>query len=133
MFAYLHGDGFVVMTSGGDGGTLAQQLVRSVGTVYDLPDFRPIERSSISLPSSTLAKYVGTYGFVKVAMKGDSLTAEIPAGSKPQDLYAESGTHFFVLDGPQELSFDVAEQQDVKDVDFITPLNRIHLKRTEGH
>jgi hypothetical protein len=101
------------------------------GSGYGLPDFEPIERTSISVPSSTLSKYVGTYGFVKVAMNGDSLTAEIPVGSKPQTLYAESETHFFVLDGPQELSFNVNEQQSVQDIDFITPINRIHLKRMD--
>ena len=131
MFVYLHGDGVVVMTSGGGGGTLAEQLLRSAGTVYGLPDFKPIERTSISVPANTLAKYVGTYGFVKVAMNEASLTAEIPAGSKPQNLYAESETHFFVLDGPQELSFNVDEQKSVNDIDFITPINRIHLKRTD--
>ena len=52
-------------------------------------------------------------------------------GSKPQNLYAESRTHFFVLDGPQELSFNVDEQKSVNDIDFITPINRIHLKRTD--
>jgi len=63
-------------------------------------------------------------------MNGDTLTAEIPEGSKPTLLYAESPTHFFVLDEPQELSFNVDVQQRVTSVDFITPINRLSLKKT---
>jgi CubicO group peptidase (beta-lactamase class C family) len=131
MFAYLHGGGFIVMTSGGDGGKLTEQLFRSAGKVYDFPDFKPIERSPVTVSSEVLSSYVGTYGFVKVAMDGDTLTAEIPAGSTPARLYAESPTHFFVLDGPQELLFTVDDQQEVTGVDFITPINRRPLIKTQ--
>ncbi len=131
MFVYLRGGGFIVMTSGGDGGKLTEQLFRSAGKVYNFPDFKPIERTSVVVPSTVLSSYVGIYGFVKVAMDGDTLTAEIPAGSTPARLYAESPLHFFVLDGPQELSFNVDAQRNVTGVDFITPINRRSLKRTE--
>jgi CubicO group peptidase (beta-lactamase class C family) len=131
MFAYLHGGGFIVMTSGGDGGTLTEELFRSAGKVYGFPDFKPVEHSAVAVAPVILSSYVGTYGFIKVAMEGDTLTAEIPAGSKPARLYAESSTRFFVLDGPQELSFDVDAQQKVTGVEFITPINRRPLKKTE--
>ena len=65
-----------------------------------------------------------------VAMDGDRLIAEIPGGSLPQSLFAESPTHFFVLDGPQELQFDV-ESQKVNGVEFITPMTHRHLERSE--
>ncbi len=130
MLIYLHGNGFVVMTSGGGGGALAEELIRSAGTVYGFPDFRPLERSAVEVPPQILSRYSGTYGFVKVAMDGVRLTAEIPAGSPPQKLYAESPTHFFVLDGPQELQFDV-ESQKVRGVEFITPMTHRHLERSE--
>lgn len=129
MFIYLHGGGFVVMTSGGEGHTLADELLHSAGTVYDFPDFKPLERTAVALPSATLARYVGTYGFVKVTMSQGILVAEIPMGSTPQRLYAESPTHFFVLDGPQELSFHVDAQNHVNSVEFTTPMSHIHLKR----
>lgn len=63
-------------------------------------------------------------------MDGDHLTAEIPAGSRPQRLYAESSTHFFVLDGPQELLFDIDDGK-VDGVEFITPMTHRQLKRNE--
>jgi hypothetical protein len=129
MFAYLYGGGFIVMTSGGDGGTLTEELLRSAGKVYGFPDFKPVEHSAVAVSPVILSSYVGTYGFIKVAMEGDTLTAEIPAGSKPARLYAESPTRFFVLDGPQELSFNVDAQQKATGVEFITPINRRPLKK----
>ncbi len=50
--------------------------------------------------------------------------------SIPQLLFAESPTHFFVLDGPQELQFDV-EGQRVSGVEFITPMTQRYLERNE--
>lgn len=128
MLIYLNGNGFVVMTSGGGGATLADELIRSAGTVYDFPDFWPLELTAIEVSSEVLSQYPGTYGFVKVAMQGGKLVAEIPAGSQPQRLFAESPTHFFVLDGPQELQFD-AENHTVNGVEFITPMTHRHLQR----
>lgn len=132
MFIYLSGGGgFVVMTSGGGGGNLADELLRSAGKVYGFPDFKPIERATVQVPYEILSRYVGTYGFVKIAMDGDTLTAEIPEGSPPARLYAESPTHFFVLDGPQELSFTIEPDRSVNNVEFITPMHRTPLKRSE--
>jgi CubicO group peptidase (beta-lactamase class C family) len=130
MLVYLHGDGFIVMTSGGDGGRLADELIRSAGTVYNFPDFRPVERTAVEVSPKVLSQYTGKYGFVRVALDGDTLTAEIPAGSRPQPLFAESPSHFFVLDGPQELQFDM-KGQTVNGVEFITPMAHRHLDRSE--
>lgn len=131
MLIYLHGNGFVVMTSGGGGTALADELVRSAGTVYDFPEFRALERKAAEVPADVLERYAGTYGFVKVAMDAEGLTAEIPEGSRPQRLFAESPTRFFVLDGPQELEFAI-EGKKVSGVKFITPMNHgMVLKRDE--
>ncbi|RZU43242.1 hypothetical protein [Edaphobacter modestus] len=53
-------------------------------------------------------------------------------GSTPARLYPESPTHFFVLDEPQELSFNVDAQNNVTGVEFITPLRHHLLKKTEA-
>jgi CubicO group peptidase (beta-lactamase class C family) len=131
MIAYLHGNGIVVMTSGGDGEPLAEQILRSAGSVYGFPDFKPVEHSTVAVSPEILRRYVGNYEYVKVAMVGDTLTAEIPVGSTPQRLYPESPTHYFVLDGPQELSFDVDAQRNVTGVEFITPMGRHSLDRSK--
>lgn len=67
-------------------------------------------------------------------MNEDGITAEIPAGSTPARLYPESPTHFFVLDGPQELTFSVDSQDNVTGVDFIVPLGGHHpLEKSAAH
>lgn len=131
MVAYLHGNGIVVMTSGGDGGALAEEILRSAGSVYGFPDFKPIEHSTVAVSPDTLRRLIGTYGFVKVSMDGDGLTAEIPIGAMPQRLYPESETHYFVLDGPQELSFDLNDERVVTGVEFITPMGRHSLEKSK--
>jgi CubicO group peptidase (beta-lactamase class C family) len=131
MLIYLRGNGLVVMTSGGDGAQLKDELIRSAGSVYGFPDFQPLERTAVEVAPDVLSRYPGTYGFVKVALEEGKLTAEIPEGSRPQALFAESPTHFFVLDGPQELEFEITGQK-ADGVVFITPMNHgMHLKRNE--
>jgi CubicO group peptidase (beta-lactamase class C family) len=129
MVEYLHGNGIVVMTSGGGGGELADEVLRSAGTVYDFPDFKPVEHSVVDVPVSTLRAYEGTYAYIKMAMEGDHLTAEIPAGSPAARLYAESPTRFFILDGPQELNFLLDAQQHVTGVEFIVPMGHHRLEK----
>jgi hypothetical protein len=133
MVEYLRGNGIVVMTSGGEGGALVDEVIRSAGTVYDFPDFKSIEHSVVDVPGSVLHKYAGTYDYIKVAQEGDHLTAEIPAGSPAVRLYAESPTRFFILDGPQELSFILDSQQHVTGMEFITPMGHHSLGKSAAH
>jgi hypothetical protein len=133
MVEYLHGNGIVVMTSGGEGGGLEDEVIRSAGTVYDFPDFKSIEHSVVDVPASILPDYVGTYAYIKVALDGDHLTAEIPTGSPAARLYPESFTRFFILDGPQELSFILDSEQKVTGVEFITPMGHHRLDKSVAH
>lgn len=131
MIAYLGGsrDGIVVMTSGGDGGQLTGDVIRSAATVYHMPDFKSVEHTVVSISPQVLRSYVGTYSFIKVSMQGDHLIAEIPVGSRPQRLYPESETRFFVLDGPQELVFDRDQQGNTAKVEFNTTIAHRILAR----
>ena len=131
MVAYVHGNGVVVMTSGGDGGSLTGELFRSAAGVYGFPDFQPIEHTLTPIPLLALPRFVGTYGFVKVALEGDVLTAEIPPGSTPVRLYPESSTNFFVLDGPQELAFTMDATGKITGAEFITPITHVSLPRNK--
>jgi hypothetical protein len=133
MVEYLHGNGIVVMTSGGGGGALEDEVMRSAGTVYDFPDFKSIEHSVVDVQASVLHDYVGTYDYVKVALNGDHLTAEIPTGLPAARLYPESRTRFFILDGPQELSFILDSQQNVTGLEFITPMGHHRLDKSAAH
>lgn len=133
MVLYLSGNGIVVMTSGGGGGALADEVIRSAGAIYQFPDFKSIEHSVVGVSGPELARFVGTYAYIKVAQDGDHLTAEIPAGSPPARLYPESPTHFFVLDGPQELLFLLDSQRNATGVEFITPMGHHTLDKSSPH
>jgi CubicO group peptidase (beta-lactamase class C family) len=133
MLEYLRGNGIVVMTTGGGGGALAEEVIRSAGTVYDFSDFKSIEHSVVEVPASVLHDYIGTYAYIKVALDGDHLTAEIPTGSPAARLYPESPTRFFILDGPQELSFTLDAQQKATGVEFITPMGHHSLDKNAPH
>jgi hypothetical protein len=118
------------MTSGGGGAALEDEVLRSAGTVYDFPDFKSIEHSVVNVAADILQGYVGTYAYIKVAQDGDHLTAEIPAGSPAARLYPESPTQFFILDGPQELSFILDSNQKVTAMEFITPMGHHRLDKS---
>uniref|UniRef100_E6PXN2 Putative Beta-lactamase n=1 Tax=mine drainage metagenome TaxID=410659 RepID=E6PXN2_9ZZZZ len=130
MVAYFKGDGLVVMANSSDGALLVDDLLRSASTVYDWPDYRQTPHSVIPFDASTSDKFIGTFGFVKVARSPDGLTAEIPLGSIPQQLYMDRADHFFVLDGPQELFFSDEVNGRMQAARFITPMADTPLKRT---
>ncbi len=129
MVAYVHGSGVVVMTSGGDGQTLAAEVVRSVSHVYQWPDFKPIEHSVVPMTSEQESKFVGSYSYIKVALTNGFLTAEIPTGSSPQRLYPETDKHFFLLNVPTQLFFGEDDAGVVTGLQFITPMGHHLLKR----
>lgn len=85
------------------------------------------------VPLSILGGYSGTYAYIIVALDGDHLTAEIPSGSPAARLYPESPTQFFVLDGPQELSFILDSQQNVTGVEFSTSMGHHRLDKSVAH
>ena len=61
------------------------------------------------------------------------ISVTVTAGARPQPLFADSPTHFFVLDGPQELRFDTNGRK-VESVEFITPMNHgVVLKKSEEY
>jgi CubicO group peptidase (beta-lactamase class C family) len=130
MVAYFKGDGLVAMANSSNGALLVDDLLRSASTVYDWPDYRQTPHSVIPFDTSTSDKFIGTFGFVKVARPPTELTVEITLGSVPQQLYMDHPDHFFVLDGPQELYFSDEVNGRMQAARFVTPMVDIPLKRT---
>lgn len=120
MAMYASGDGAVIMTSGGGGGTLANELMLSVSQVYGWPDFKPIEHPVVPLTLQQESRFVGTFAYIKVAIVDGYLTAEIPAGSPPARLYPETPTHFFHLNLATELFFVQDDSGKVTGLEFVT-------------
>jgi CubicO group peptidase (beta-lactamase class C family) len=129
MIMYAKGDGAVIMTSAGGGGTVSKQLLLSASHVYGWPDFKPVEHSVIPVTLEQQSKFVGSYVYIKVALINGFLTAEIPAGSPPQRLYPETDTHFFHLNMPTELYFVEDDAGEVTGLQFVTPRVQTLLKK----
>ena len=120
MVGYPSGDGVVVLTNGGGGGPLSDQIVRSVAQAYGWPDFQPVEHTVVPVDPSKFGRYVGTYDFIKVTQDGSHLMAEIPIGSKTQELFPESDTQYFLRDIGTRIIFDVKADGSVTGLEFIT-------------
>lgn len=129
MTMYANGDGAVIMTSGGGGGTLAGEVLLSVSQVYGWPDFKPIEHPVVPLTLEQESKFVGNYAYLKVAIVDGVLTGEFPAGSPPVRLYPETPTHFFHLDLPTELFFLQDDSGKVTGLTFVSQHGQNTLKK----
>jgi hypothetical protein len=129
MVGYPSGDGVVVLTNGGGGDSLSEQLVRSVAQAYGSPDFRPVEHTVVPVDPSKFSRYVGTYDFIKVTQDGSHLMAEIPLGSKAQELFPESDTQYFLRDDPTSVIFDVNPHGSVTGLEFVTTYVHWHREK----
>jgi CubicO group peptidase (beta-lactamase class C family) len=129
MVGYPSGDGVVVLTNGGGGGSLSDQIVRSVAQAYGWPDFQPAEHTVVRVDPSKFPRYVGTYDFIKVTQEGAHLMAEIPLGSKAQELFPESDTQYFLRDDPTRVIFDVNTDGSVTGLEFITTYVHWHREK----
>jgi CubicO group peptidase (beta-lactamase class C family) len=129
MVGYPSGDGVVVLTNGGGGGPLSDQIIRSVAQAYGWPDFQPVEHKVVALDPSKFGRYVGTYDFIKVTQDGSHLMAEIPLGSRVQELFPESDTQYFLRDEPTRVIFDVNPDGSVTGLEFITTYVHWHREK----
>ena len=129
MVGYPSGDGVVVLTNGGGGGPLSDQIIRSVAQAYGWPDFQPVEHTVVPVDPSKFGRYVGTYDFIKVTQDGSHLMAEIPLGSKAQELFPESDTQYFLRDAPTRVIFDVNKDGRVTGLEFITTYVHWHREK----
>jgi hypothetical protein len=78
---------------------------------------------------SKFGRYVGTYDFIKVTQDGGRLMAEIPLGSKAQELFPESETQYFLRDAPTRVIFDVNADGKVTGLEFITTYVHWHKEK----
>jgi CubicO group peptidase (beta-lactamase class C family) len=131
MVGYVSGDGIVVLTNGGRGSSLADEIVRSAAQVYSWPDFHPVEHTVVSIDASKYDSFVGTYDFIKISRKGDDLMAQIPQGTKEQKLYPESEIRYFLRDSPTILVFDPNADGKVTGLEFITSVVHWHRDKSQ--
>jgi CubicO group peptidase (beta-lactamase class C family) len=103
------GDGAVVMTSGDNGGQLADEVMHSIAAEYGWPDWKPDIRAVVTVDEKTLQQYTGTYqlnpGFdLVVTLEGGQLITQA-TGQPKFTIYAQTENRFFPLEFPAEIEF----------------------------
>jgi len=103
------GDGAVIMTNSDAGSGLADEIIHSIAVEYGWPDFRPVERTSVPVDPTILARYLGTYEIAKgfnlvVTLEQGQLMTQA-TGQEKVPIYAESETKFFPTVMPADIEF----------------------------
>lgn len=120
MIAYVdRGEGVVVLTNGGQGGRLTNEVVRAIATDYGWSDITPPATQELRLSCADLARVPGTYSgaglTVTIEERPDGLFADT-GGPQPERLVALSPTRFrtdargiVAQFAPDYGSFDIVE------------------------
>jgi CubicO group peptidase (beta-lactamase class C family) len=104
------GDGAAIMTNGQNGSQLCSQIASAIALAYGWPDFHPIERTMIQLPSDALPRFAGSYQStapsvtITITLENGQLVGQAGHGEK-STLFPESPTKFFLKDEPIEIEF----------------------------
>jgi CubicO group peptidase (beta-lactamase class C family) len=113
MAGYLNtGRGLVWMTNGENGKLLGQEVMRALDKVFGCPGYEPVEKSTAQIDTAVFTQYEGKYRYVDypdygveiIKDGGHLFLCETPGGIHYQ-LYPESGTDFFCLAHPEEITF----------------------------
>lgn len=127
---YLDGDGVVVLTNGGGGAALANEIVRSVANVYRWPDFHSVHHVLKEVGYRVQRNLTGTYDFIRITFEDDQLMAEVPIGTQKQVLYPESRVQYFLRDVATTVIFKINPNGRPRGLEFITPITRRYCKKS---
>lgn len=103
------GNGVVVMVNS-DNGSIMQEIINSVSTVYGWPDFyKPVIKKLAKVPDSVSSAYLGKYEvrpqfIVTITRENGQLMGEAPGQGK-LELYPESENKYFVKSADIQLEF----------------------------
>jgi len=131
LVAYVEtGQGAVVMTNSENGENLIDEILRSIATEYNWPDYRPIEKVLANVNPKVYQSYVGQYEFapnfpLTVTVENNHLYAQLPVNPR-EEMYPESETKFFLMvPGVPEVTFVKNGRGDVTGMNlFIEGRNR---------
>jgi len=104
------GDGAVIMTDSDSGDTLVTEILRAISHEYGWPNFKPIERTMVTLPLAGQLQYVGKFSAkdvmdFSIATREQRLVINFPDGTSIP-LLPSSPTLFFVKAGLLQIRFD---------------------------
>lgn len=103
------GQGIVVMTNSDNGSPLAMEILRTVAFHFNWPDYKPVKRSIVELPSRLLENYAGLYQLetgmlLEINVSDNSLLVEFP-GRQGLTFLPSSESSFFDTTSEIELRF----------------------------
>jgi len=116
------GQGAVVMTNSDLGGDFLPELLRSLSAEYGWPDFRPLEKETVTVTAKELEALSGTYQFapadrIKITPGNGCLFAEpvfVPPDGKARCIFfPESPNTFFSTETDVTLVFTKSGQRQV--------------------
>jgi CubicO group peptidase (beta-lactamase class C family) len=107
------GDGAVIMTNAQGGQLLANEILRSIASVYSWPDFHPIVRASVKVDPALLSTYTGVYELsptfsITITLENGQLM-EQATNQRKFPLFPESQTKFFMKVVDAQLEFFATE------------------------
>jgi CubicO group peptidase (beta-lactamase class C family) len=103
------GDGAVIMTNAQGGQLLANEILRSIASVYGWPDFHPIVRTSVKVDPAILSTYPGVYELtstfsITITLENGQLMSQATHQTKIP-LFPESQSKFFTKVVDAQLEF----------------------------
>ncbi len=113
VYGYTHtGQGVVVMTNSDNGGSLIDEIVASVATVYGWPDLKPVEKAAIAADPAANAAVAGAYQLLgtpaHVTAEGDRLYFQSDLfGAARMELLAQSKSRFFMTASDMTVDFQL--------------------------
>jgi CubicO group peptidase (beta-lactamase class C family) len=106
--AYIEsGQGIVIMTNANSGGAIIGEIERAVAREYAWPDFKPEQKTTVTVDPAKLSAYPGLYQttagdvvLIKVSLRHGRLYLQAdPFGAEPVELFPESDSQFFAKEG----------------------------------
>ncbi len=113
LIAYENGDGAVIMANGDNGGQLAEEILRTIASEYQWPDFKPAERTMAKVAPGLLDAYPGSYRFqlmpnivMTITRDGNQLYSQL-SGQDKLAIFPAGDRDFFLKEVDAQLTFDV--------------------------
>ena len=133
LMAYEDGDGTIIMTNGDDGGDLAQEVLRTIATEYEWPDFRPIEHAIATVDPRSFDAFVGRYRIspavvCTITREGDRLFTQA-TGTPKTRLYPMSEREFFLVEVDARFTFAPEINGRVRELIVHTMVQEVRIKR----
>jgi CubicO group peptidase (beta-lactamase class C family) len=103
------GRGAAIMTNSDAGGELANEVLFTIGVVYDWPGFEPTEKTVAQIDPAIYQQVAGRYDFpdlgvIVIEQADGSLWVETPDGDR-LELLPESENVFFLRDNGRRVTF----------------------------